>query len=208
MLEISEIFASLQGEGPFMGRPAVFVRLSRCVPPFCPWCDTVYARNRGQMLEICEVVDRVLGFENNFVVITGGEPFLQWDSGLQQLEERLLAAGCRIQYETSGKLAIPLTCRGYKVCSPKFLKGAWRFAESNIRVADIFKFVVSDNFRQVENFIGKYRIPDRKVWIMPLGAGRAEQMELFARVWEYCVRKKFNFAPRLHILAFDRRKGV
>lgn len=208
MLEITEIFSSLQGEGPFMGRPAVFVRLSRCVPPFCPWCDTAYARKPGQMLEIGEVVDRVLAFESNFVVITGGEPFLQWDSGLQQLEERLIAAGCRIQYETSGKLAIPLTCRGYKVCSPKFLEGVWQFAESNINVADIFKFVVTDYFRPLEAFIEKHKIPCQKVWIMPMGADRAEQMASFARVWDYCVLKKFNFAPRLHILAFDRQKGI
>lgn len=191
-----------------MGRPAVFVRLSRCVPPFCPWCDTVYARKPGQMLEIGEVMDRVLGFKNNFVVITGGEPFLQWDSGLQQLEERLIAAGCTIQYETSGKLAIPPTCRGYKVCSPKFLQGEWQLVESNIQVVDIFKFVLADEFSLIEAFIDKYKIPGQKVWMMPLGAGRAEQMASFARVWEYCVLKKFNFAPRLHILAFDRQKGI
>jgi len=190
-----------------MGQPAVFVRLSRCVPPFCPWCDTAYARNPGKMLDVSNVVDRVLGFKNNFVVITGGEPFLQWDLGLQELESRLLAAGCRIQYETSGKVAIPLTCRGYKVCSPKFLEGAWQFVEANIDVADIFKFVAADGFAVLEDFIKKHKIPHKKVWIMPLGAGRAEQMASFARVWDYCVQKKFNFAPRLHILAFDRMKG-
>lgn len=191
-----------------MGRPAVFVRLSRCIPPLCPWCDTVYARNRGKTLAVGEVVDRVLDFKNNFVVITGGEPFLQWNSGLQQLEERLIAAGCRIQYETSGKLAIPLSCRGFKVCSPKFLEGAWQFVEANIHVADIFKFVVTDDFKMLEDFIEQHKIPGQKVWMMPLGAGRAEQMASFARVWEYCVRKKFNFAPRLHILTFDRQKGI
>jgi len=208
MLEITEIFSSLQGEGPFMGRPAVFVRLSRCVPPFCPWCDTVYARKRGETLEVLEVAERVLDLKNNFVVITGGEPFLQWDSGLRQLEERLLAAGCKIQYETSGKLAIPLNCRGYKVCSPKFIEGAWQFVEGNIHVADIFKFVVADDFRLLEGFIEKHEIPRQKIWIMPLGARRSDQLKLSARVWDYCVRKKFNFAPRLHVLAFDRRKGI
>jgi len=208
MLEITEIFESLQGEGPFMGRPAVFVRLSGCVPPFCPWCDTVYARNKGSMLEVTDIAGRVLGFKNKFVVITGGEPFLQWDTGLYELEKQLLAAGCRIQYETSGKLAIPLNCQGFKVCSPKFLEGGWQFVEANIHVADIFKFVVADDFKLLEDFVKQHKIPCRKVWVMPLGASRTDQLKLSAPVWEYCVEKKFNFAPRLHVLTFDRRKGI
>ena len=208
MLEITEIFNSLQGEGPFMGRPAVFVRLSRCVPPFCPWCDTAYARNKGQVLKIGDIIDRVLEFDNQFVVITGGEPFLQWDTGLHELEKHLLAARCEIQYETSGKLAIPFSCRGFKVCSPKFLEGAWQFVETNAHVADIFKFVVADDFKPLEDFVRQHNIPRQKVWVMPMGASRVDQLKLSAPVWEYCVEKKFNFAPRLHVLTFDRRKGI
>ncbi|MGB4110545.1 MAG: 7-carboxy-7-deazaguanine synthase QueE, partial [Desulfomonilia bacterium] len=40
---ISEIFSSLQGEGPWTGLPAVFIRLAGCVEPLCPWCDTSHA---------------------------------------------------------------------------------------------------------------------------------------------------------------------
>jgi 7-carboxy-7-deazaguanine synthase len=40
---ISEIFGpTVQGEGPLVGRPTVFVRTGGC-DYRCAWCDTLYA---------------------------------------------------------------------------------------------------------------------------------------------------------------------
>ena len=40
---ISEIFGpTIQGEGPLIGRPTVFVRTAGC-DYRCTWCDTLYA---------------------------------------------------------------------------------------------------------------------------------------------------------------------
>jgi 7-carboxy-7-deazaguanine synthase len=41
LLRVSEIFASVQGEGPFLGRPSVFLRLALCNLQ-CAYCDTKY----------------------------------------------------------------------------------------------------------------------------------------------------------------------
>lgn len=40
-LQVSEMFASIQGEGPHSGRPSVFLRLGFCNLS-CSWCDTPY----------------------------------------------------------------------------------------------------------------------------------------------------------------------
>ena len=40
-LKVSEIFASIQGEGPSAGAAAVFLRLAGCNLR-CHWCDTKY----------------------------------------------------------------------------------------------------------------------------------------------------------------------
>ncbi|BAM79164.1 hypothetical protein, conserved [Cyanidioschyzon merolae strain 10D] len=40
-LLVSEIFASIQGEGPFCGSPSIFLRLGLCNLE-CIWCDTKY----------------------------------------------------------------------------------------------------------------------------------------------------------------------
>jgi len=208
MLELTELFYSLQGEGPFAGRPAIFVRLSRCLPPLCPWCDTAFAWAPGTLVETDDLVEKIIAYNCSFVVITGGEPFLQWSTGLQRLEAALLSRECFVQYETSGKLSIPHDSKGFKVCSPKFLENMWQFVDTNCSVVDAFKFVVEDNFQLVDNFMATWQIPAEKVWIMPRGTTRAAQLKHFATIWQYCVKRGFRFSPRLHTLAFDNKKGV
>lgn len=208
MLEISEIFHSLQGEGPWAGRPAAFLRLSGCIEPLCPWCDTLFACGKGRQMPLEQICEELLAFQNDFVVITGGEPFLQWRNGLKVLEEKLLNSGCEIQYETGGKVLIPEDSQGFRICSPKYINDSWHFVEENIHRAQLFKFVASDNLQQIKAFVEKYDIPFNRVWIMPLGASRGEQLSLLPSLWDFCVKNRFNFSPRLHTLAFDNKRGV
>ena len=207
-LEVTEIFHSLQGEGPYSGKPAVFLRLSGCIPPLCPWCDTLYACGKGHKMSLGSVFEQIRSFHIDFIVITGGEPFLQWNTGLEALERRLLASGHEVQYETSGKVAIPETCRGFKICSPKYMEGRWHFVEENLSQANLFKFTASDNPEQIQRFVTDRNIPCHKVWIMPLGATREEQLARMPALWKFCVDNGFNLSARLHVLAFDTKRGI
>ena len=101
-MKVTEIFASIQGEGRYIGRPTTFVRLSGCNLR-CSWCDTKYAYADGRQMTVAEVVKEVrrLGLRN--VCITGGEPLLQAKE-LRGLLKQLRSAGCETVLETNGTI--------------------------------------------------------------------------------------------------------
>lgn len=123
-LQVNSVFYTLQGEGPFAGTPAVFIRLAGCNLQ-CPLCDTEYTKRGTFTLD--QILETVRGcvpsdarHTPELVVITGGEPFRQ-PIGL--LIRRLIEIGYTVQVETNGSLYQPgvnysnpkLTI----VCSPK-----------------------------------------------------------------------------------------
>lgn len=124
VLEVQEIFHTLQGEGPYAGTAAVFVRLAGCNLQ-CPGCDTDYTSRRKsyQAAAIAATVNLIAkGTETRLVVVTGGEPFRQRCGELTRL---LLRDGYRVQFETNGTIYDP-SMRPYfgnprvtVVCSPK-----------------------------------------------------------------------------------------
>jgi len=73
--KISEIFSSVQGEGPFSGTPCCFIRFFGCNKR-CSYCDTAYAV-KGHFTEMTARQVKGMIKKNIPVVITGGEPALQ-----------------------------------------------------------------------------------------------------------------------------------
>lgn len=165
-LDVQSIFYTIQGEGPFCGTPAVFIRLAGCNLQ-CPACDTDYTSKRKWM-STDEIVHQVQSaplftslnssedpcklFRDGLVVITGGEPFRQ-DIALLVLKlvQRL---GCYVQVETNGTLPPPISLSDhyfnsdiqerkfmYVVCSPK----AGKVNQFTARVACAFKYVMNAN---------------------------------------------------------------
>lgn len=122
-LEVNSIFPTLQGEGPFSGTRAVFVRLAGCNLQ-CPLCDTEYTeRSEREVNDILNTADDYLppvrSYPRRLLVITGGEPFRQT---LAPLVECAIERGWRVQIETNGTLyqELPWTSPHLTVvCSPK-----------------------------------------------------------------------------------------
>lgn len=142
---VHSIFHTIQGEGPFAGHPALFVRLVGCNLQ-CPLCDTEYTEQQVTFssLELFEeIYDRV--GTSTLIVITGGEPFRQ-PVGLTTLCKYLLGNGYRVQMETNGTMAIPndFPSSVNIVCSPKATKLHPSFAERVNQGANNihFKYVV------------------------------------------------------------------
>lgn len=117
---VNQIFASIQGEGIYVGRPQVFVRFSGCNIS-CDYCDTPASKERQRPfcaiektrghgdfayiqnpLRVDDVIESVEPLAPpNDVSLTGGEPLLQVDF-LAKLLPALRSRGYRVHLETNG----------------------------------------------------------------------------------------------------------
>ena len=117
-LDVVNIWSTIQGEGPFAGTPAVFVRLGGCNLT-CPRCDTDYTTSR-KLHSVGELMDKVQESMGNssLIVLTGGEPFRQ---NIGRFCNALLNRDFRVQIETNGTLYQPEVPYSHLsiVCSPK-----------------------------------------------------------------------------------------
>ncbi len=106
--KISEVFRSIQGEGPYAGVPQVFIRFFGC-HMHCSWCDTPDSIGDGKRVykeyTLPQLVRTVgpLAKDCHSVSLTGGEPLLQADF-IKLLIPHLKKMGSKIYLETSGVL--------------------------------------------------------------------------------------------------------
>lgn len=101
-LNVHSIFGTIQGEGPFAGRPAVFVRLAGCNLA-CYFCDTEF-ENGANIKPTHDIITEGLALaphRDALWVLTGGEPMRQ---NIVPLVRELIALGKQVQIETAGTL--------------------------------------------------------------------------------------------------------
>ena len=125
MYSIKEIYKTIQGEGAYSGRPAVFCRFTGCnlwtgrekdrPNAVCQFCDTDFVGTDGLnggkygatelALRIGQVWQEACDYTGyRFVVFTGGEPLLQLD---EVLIREVKAKGFCIAVETNGTSDAP-----------------------------------------------------------------------------------------------------
>ncbi len=99
---VKEIFGpTIQGEGAHAGRACVFLRFAACNLA-CTWCDTDFDPVGADLLAASEIVSRLLALDvhqSRMVVVTGGEPSLQWDD---EIATAVRGAGFAAHMETNG----------------------------------------------------------------------------------------------------------
>lgn len=134
MLQLAEIFYSLQGEGTWTGTPAVFVRLAGCNLS-CSFCDTDYALKFFATVEDVVARVRAEGGACPMVILTGGEPLAQRET--RRLVDALRADGRRVHIESNGTLPVDLPDDVWLTVSPKE-----RLADAMARRANEAKLIV------------------------------------------------------------------
>ncbi|MFM8734343.1 MAG: 7-carboxy-7-deazaguanine synthase QueE [Pirellulales bacterium] len=100
-MRISEIYASLQGEGLLAGTPSTFVRTSGCNLR-CVWCDTPFTswKPEGREMPVADVLAAISALTPRHVVVTGGEPLLIAE--VAELCGDLRHRGFHVTVETAG----------------------------------------------------------------------------------------------------------
>ena len=231
-----EIFASLQGEGPSMGMPVAFVRLSRCNLA-CTWCDTAYTwrfegdnrphrdgiafdRKANQVtLSPQDTAERIAALGQKRLVITGGEPLLQAGALAEMLGH---LPDIAVEIETNGTVAPParLNVRvdQYNV-SPKLSHSGnpadlalipERLDAWATEPRAFLKFVIASpaDVDEVAAIHARYRFRPERVFLMAEGTDSASLRARQAWLAPLCLEYGFRMSDRMHIHLYGDTRGT
>ena len=121
-MKVVEIYESLQGEGPHVGQATTFVRFGGCNLRCPGWgsgllpdgsevlgCDTIFAvypewRHTWKKMDVVDIVGPI---NTTNVTLTGGEPFIQRMSEMDDLFDLLFEEGHTVDIFTNGSRKFP-----------------------------------------------------------------------------------------------------
>ncbi|MDR3063387.1 MAG: 7-carboxy-7-deazaguanine synthase QueE [Methanobrevibacter sp.] len=164
-MKINEVFTSFQGEGPYTGIYATFLRLHGCNLK-CSFCDTLNTKSFEYDLNtLLNLISQKMSHEKtNTLILTGGEPFLQYEEILNLKNK--LPRTINLHIETNGDL-LKYIENAVHVISPKSNIDSifkYYFDKNNT----FFKFIIQNekDIFNIKNLIKKYNYR-KNVFLQP-----------------------------------------
>jgi organic radical activating enzyme len=234
-LLVSELFVSVQGEGPSVGKPAAFLRLGGCNLA-CSFCDTPYSWDAERYdlkkeltpMNVETVAQWVVERAPGRLIVTGGEPLIQHKRVAEMLARSDALGDAEserqrvcVEVETNGTVA-PSQALCARVdqwnVSPKLANSAEpegrRIREGVLGVFaalpnSFFKFVVSDHsdLREVLELMDRFSVPKERVLLMPEAATKEQLRARGPLVAQWALRRQLRYSGRLHLELFDGKRG-
>jgi 7-carboxy-7-deazaguanine synthase len=228
-IRVSETFLSLQGEGPAVGEPAVFLRLAGCNLS-CSWCDTPYSwdwkrfdrnANSHSISTVALAAELVQQTPESvhLLVVTGGEPLLQQKALVKVLSELVTdRPDLRIEIETNGTQMplvdlVELVHRF--VVSPKLRNAGFRNTADAAGIAhfgtlnSVLKFVVrtADDVHEAASLASDAGFSTSKVWLMPEGVDEPTIGAHARAIVPEAIAMGLRVSPRLHVSIWGDERG-
>jgi 7-carboxy-7-deazaguanine synthase len=227
-LVISEVFGpTVQGEGPSAGQRAAFVRLGTCNLN-CSWCDTPYTWDWSRFdsgrelrrMPAADVARAVAAMDVRRVVLTGGEPLLQQGSPSWEPLVRELAKTAAVEVETNGTQKPVGEWRWWVErfnVSPKLQSSGvdgrrlcWPAMEALRDTSRaVWKFVMTstDDFDEVDAYVGAFDLHPHDVWVMPEGRTAAAVVSGLATLVAPAIERGYNVSSRMQVLMWGDQRG-
>jgi 7-carboxy-7-deazaguanine synthase len=224
-----EIFSAVQGEGGSLGMPCIFVRFNACTLD-CVFCDTAYSKQKDSYeITVSEVVKKIIELSHgkiNSVVFTGGEPLLQQDqieAIIKELQPEASELSWWFEIETNGTIEpnnyLKKVIDSFN-CSPKLANSmnekSKRYKpevlKSMVALPSIdFKFVTdgsANEISEIKDIVNECKIADSDIMLMPKGDNSEDVLNNTRKLVPIGIAEGWQVTTRLHILLFEKKRGV
>lgn len=196
-LYIKEIYFGMQGEGLFIGEPAVFIEFSA----------------NGVKMPLPEIVKAIEAHDCAHIVCNGEDPLAQQGNLFELLK---LLPNHFIEVETGGEIQPISELKNfvhYFNVSPETSK--LREMAKDIKIMfpydkASYKFAVKrkEDVEDALHFIDKKFIGEHQVLLMPAVETREEYLGLAPKVIELCKEYGLRFCPRENIVIYGKKRGA
>lgn len=204
------MFESIQGEGPLIGLPMMFVRTNRCNLR-CKWCDSTYTFQGGRDHVLEYVLDKVSKSGREWICFTGGEPLLQKDS--LDFVKGAVEMGKKVLIETGGSLSVSEYVKIENTVIDMDIKTPSSGEQDSLdrkniellRSTDYIKFVISneEDFEYALDFVKNI---SRKMQVVFQPAWGGNLKDLTEKVLK--LNLDIRVLPQLHKLIWGEIPGV